>query len=88
MIGNYRIMKIKSLTIYCSSSEKLDQKLYDLSEEIGEFLAQNQIIIIYGGGNIGLMGRLSNAAIKKGRGYSRCNSRIFEKRRKHKSKYF
>jgi len=66
MIGNYRIMKIKSLTIYCSSSEKLDQKLYDLSEEIGEFLAQNQIIIIYGGGNIGLMGKLSNAALKKG----------------------
>ena len=66
MIGNYRIMKIKSLTIYCSSSEKLDKKLYDLSEEIGEFLAQNQINIIYGGGNIGLMGKLSNAAIKKG----------------------
>ena len=66
MLGNYRIMNIKSLTIYCSSSEKLDKKLYDLSEEIGEFLAQNQIIIIYGGGNIGLMGKLSNAAIKKG----------------------
>ena len=66
MIGNYRIMKIKSLTIYCSSSEKLDQKFYDLSEKIGNFLGQNQINIIYGGGNIGLMGKLSNAALKKG----------------------
>ena len=64
MLGNYRIMKIKSLTIYCSSSEKLDQKFYDLSEKIGNFLGQNQITIIYGGGNIGLMGKLSNAALK------------------------
>ena len=59
-------MKIKSLTIYCSSSNKLDQKFYDLTENIGDFLAQNQITIIYGGGNIGLMGKLSNAALKKG----------------------
>ena len=66
MIGNYRIMKIKSLTIYCSSSGKLDQKFYDLSIKIGNFLGQNQINIIYGGGNTGLMGKLSNAALKKG----------------------
>ena len=59
-------MNIKSLTIYCSSSEKLDQKFYDLAEKIGKFLGQNQITIIYGGGNIGLMGKLSNAALKKG----------------------
>ena len=59
-------MNIKSLTIYCSSSEKLDQKFYDLSNKIGNFLGQNQINIIYGGGNIGLMGKLSNAALKKG----------------------
>ena len=59
-------MDIKSLTIYCSSSEKLDQKFYDLAEKIGFFLGQNQITIIYGGGNIGLMGKLSNVALKKG----------------------
>ena len=59
-------MDIKYLTIYCSSSEKLDQKFYDLAEKIGFFLAQNQITIIYGGGNIGLMGKLSNVALKKG----------------------
>ena len=66
MIGNYRIMKIKSLTIYCSSSEKLDQKFYNLSEKLGIFLGQKQINIIYGGGNTGLMGKLSNAALKRG----------------------
>ena len=59
-------MDIKSLAIYCSSSEKLDQTFYDLAEKIGFFLGQNQITIIYGGGNVGLMGKLSNAALKKG----------------------
>ena len=59
-------MDIKSLTIYCSSSEKLDQKFYDLAEKIGFFLGQNQITIIYGGGNIGLMGKISNTALKRG----------------------
>jgi len=59
-------MKIKSLTIYCSSSNKLDQKFLDLAEKIGIFLAQKKISIIYGGGNTGLMGKVSNTAIKHG----------------------
>ena len=59
-------MDIKSLTIYCSSSDKLDQTFYDLAEKIGFFLGKNQITIIYGGGNVGLMGKLSNSALKNG----------------------
>ena len=31
-------MEIKSLTIYCASSDNLDKKYYDLSIQIGEFL--------------------------------------------------
>lgn len=59
-------MKIKSLTIYCSSSENLSKDFYDLSEKIGVFLGQNNISIIYGGGNTGLMGKISNSAYKNG----------------------
>ena len=59
-------MKIKSLTIYCSSSNNLDQKFLNLAEEIGNFLGQKKISIIYGGGNTGLMGKVSNVALKQG----------------------
>ena len=59
-------MKIKSLTIYCSHSNNLDQAFYDLAEDIGCFLGQNKISIIYGGGNTGLMGKVSNTAIVNG----------------------
>ena len=59
-------MIIKSLTIYCSSSKNLDQEFFDLAEEIGVFLGKSKISIIYGGGNIGLMGKVSNVAYKNG----------------------
>ena len=59
-------MSIKSLTIYCSSSDNLDKKYYDLSVQIGEFLGKNNIQIIYGGGSIGMMGYISKSAMKVG----------------------
>ena len=49
-------MKIKSLTIYCSASQKLDKKFHKLAEETAEIISNYQIKVIYGGGNFGLMG--------------------------------
>ena len=56
-------MKIKSLTIYCSSSNFLNTKYYDLAAQIGEFLAKRKITVVYGGGSIGMMGKLSKSAL-------------------------
>ncbi len=59
-------MDIKSLTIYCSSSNLLDNKYYKLAKEIGIFLSIKKITIIYGGGKVGLMGEISKSAINSG----------------------
>ena len=59
-------MNIKSLTIYCSSSNSIHKEFYDLTKEIGVFLGNSKITLIYGGGNNGLMGILSNTALKNG----------------------
>ena len=59
-------MKIKSLTIYCSSSNSIHKEFYDLTKEIGVFLGNSKITLVYGGGNNGLMGTLSNSALKVG----------------------
>ena len=59
-------MSIKSLTIYCSSSEELTQDYYDLAEKIGNFLAKKSIQIIYGGGKAGLMGKIANSSTNMG----------------------
>ena len=59
-------MDIKSLTIYCSSSDNLDLEYYQIANIIGEFLGKKKIKIIYGGGNVGLMGKIANSAFKNG----------------------
>ena len=59
-------MNIKSLTIFCSSSNLLDQKYYNLADKIGKFLSDKKISIIYGGGKVGMMGKLSHSAINSG----------------------
>ena len=59
-------MNIKSLTIYCSSSNNLDSEFYELAEKIGNFLALKSIKIFYGGGSVGLMGKVSKSAFIAG----------------------
>jgi uncharacterized protein (TIGR00730 family) len=59
-------MSIKSLTIYCSSSENLSNNYYDLAKDIGNYLAKNSIKVIYGGGKTGIMGKIAKSAIVSG----------------------
>ena len=59
-------MNIKSLTIYCSSSNLLEKKFYNLAEQIGILLAKNKITVVYGGGKVGMMGKISASVINSG----------------------
>ena len=54
-------MSIKSLTIYCSSSNLITNDFFNLGEEIGEYLAKKSIKIVYGGGKTGIMGKISSS---------------------------
>lgn len=55
----------QALTVFCGGSTRCDQSYVDKAFYIGELLALNGITVIYGGGNIGLMGALANGAISK-----------------------
>ena len=59
-------MDIKSLTIYCSSSNNLDYEYYKSTREICEILSNYDISVVYGGGQVGLMGELAKTSIKLG----------------------
>lgn len=63
-----KLKGIKSLTIYCASSSKIDKKYINLGNKIGEIIAKNNINLTYGGGNNGLMGVISNS-VKLNGGY-------------------
>jgi uncharacterized protein (TIGR00730 family) len=56
----------KLLCVYCGSSRHLDPKYYAASEVVGRSMVKNGWGLVYGGGNVGMMG--SVAASVKGAG--------------------
>ncbi len=54
------------LCVYCSSSDRLDQKYYAVAAAVGEEIAKRGWGLVYGGGRSGLMGALARAVKCKG----------------------
>ena len=59
-------MNIKSLTIYCSSSNKLDPIYYEISKKMIQLIAKFDYSIVYGGGQVGIMGVVAKTSIQLG----------------------
>ncbi|MGH1397683.1 MAG: TIGR00730 family Rossman fold protein [Alphaproteobacteria bacterium] len=56
------------LCVYCASSSNIDKKYKGLTADVGTFCARQEYEIVYGGGNVGLMGILAETALEaKGR---------------------
>ncbi len=59
-------MNIKQVTVYASSSRALDPVYYDAARRLGKTLADARLDIIFGGGGVGLMGAVADAALEAG----------------------
>lgn len=59
-------MKLDSICVYCGSSNRADAKYIDIATEIGKDIAAKGKRLVYGGGNVGLMGASSRAAHESG----------------------
>lgn len=57
---------MKSLAVYCGSATPADPRYIDLAREVGTYLAGRDITVVYGGGRLGLMGALADAAMEAG----------------------
>ena len=57
---------MKRLAVYCGSATPPDLRYIELAREVGETLATLEIGIVYGGGRMGLMGALADAAMAAG----------------------
>ncbi len=53
---------IRSVCVYCGSSETTRPEYLDLATRFGAALAQRGLRLVYGGGAVGLMGRCAKAA--------------------------
>ncbi|HOZ31100.1 MAG TPA: TIGR00730 family Rossman fold protein [Bacteroidales bacterium] len=57
---------IKTICVFCSSSEDLDSKYYKLAEELGKQIGTKGYDLIHGAGSIGLMGVLMKTSVRYG----------------------
>lgn len=57
---------LKTVCVYCGSSSHSDEIFKNTARNVGAFFAERKIRIVYGGGHVGLMGLLADAALDKG----------------------
>ncbi|MGD9815294.1 MAG: TIGR00730 family Rossman fold protein [Hyphomonadaceae bacterium] len=57
---------LRSICVYCGSSETTKPEYLALATRFGEALAQRGLRLVYGGGSVGLMGRCARAALAAG----------------------
>ena len=59
---------MKSVAVFCGSSSGYDTLYTSSAYQLGGFLAENDMKLIFGGGQVGLMGAVSNGCLEK-KGY-------------------
>lgn len=57
---------MRRICVFCGSSSGLRPSYTHAAEEIGRYLATSGITLVFGGGKVGLMGAMADAALKAG----------------------
>lgn len=58
--------KMKSICVYCGSSDEVKPAYLTLARDLGRTLAEQDIKLVYGGGGVGLMGACARATHEAG----------------------
>lgn len=59
-------MSIESVCVYCGSSNHVGPEYIGIAQEIGAVIAGHKLRLVYGGGHVGLMGAVADAALQAG----------------------
>jgi uncharacterized protein (TIGR00730 family) len=57
---------VNSICVFCGSSAGKDPAYAEAARQLGETLAERNITLVYGGGHVGLMGVVADAALGRG----------------------
>jgi uncharacterized protein (TIGR00730 family) len=57
---------MKRLTIFCGSNAGTDPAYLQECEKLADIMVSKGIELVYGGGNVGLMGRIADAVLSRG----------------------
>jgi len=55
-------MSQRSICVFCGASDGADQEYGTAASDLGRLIAQNDMRLVYGAGDVGLMGRVARAA--------------------------
>jgi len=58
--------KINAICVYCGSSPGTEPAFLEGARKFGKILAESGVRLVYGGGSVGLMGALAEAALEHG----------------------
>ena len=58
--------KIRAVCVFCGSASGVRSAYSEAAESLAEELSRRRMRLVYGGGNVGLMGILADAAIARG----------------------
>ncbi len=57
---------MKRICVFCGSNPGNEPVFLETAEKLGEFLAKNDIELVYGGGRVGLMGKIADTVLANG----------------------
>jgi len=57
---------VESICVYCSSSTRVSELYKETAGDLGRHIAENGYTLVYGGGNLGLMGDVARSAKSTG----------------------
>jgi uncharacterized protein (TIGR00730 family) len=63
---NGPVAALKAICVFCGSSQPSDRRYIQAARALGSLVAMRGIDLVYGGGRVGLMGELADAAIENG----------------------
>ena len=58
--------KINAVCVYCGSNPGTEPAFVEAAENLGKILAESGVRLVYGGGDVGLMGALSESVLEHG----------------------
>ena len=57
------MVTVRAVCVFCGSSAPADPRYRDVARALGALIARRNVTLVYGGGSVGLMGELANAAL-------------------------
>ena len=60
------MVAVRAVCVFCGSSAPADPRYRDAAQALGALIARRNVTLVYGGGSVGLMGNLADAALDHG----------------------